>query len=131
MSCRGLAFLFFSLTLNAAPPELIELRQQTKNLLMQKHCFNCHSIEGKRSIERAMKVYNLDKENWYSSMSERQLVDFRRRIFDKPTPAELKEMGGLPNEQPLDKKQKELVSRFIDLEIENRRTNPFEQVLGK
>lgn len=78
-----------------------------------------------------MKIYNLDKENWYSSMSERQLVDFRRRIFDKPTPAELKEMGGLPNEQPLDKKQKELVSRFIDLEIENRRTNPFEQVLGK
>lgn len=64
MICRGLALLFLSLTLNAASPESIELRQQTKNLLMQKHCFNCHSIEGKHPIERAMKVYNLDKENW-------------------------------------------------------------------
>ena len=98
---------------------------------MQKHCFNCHSIEGKHPIERAMKVYNLDKENWFSSMSDRQLVDFRRRIFDKPTPAELKEMGGMANEQPLNQKQRVFVSRFVDLEIENRRTNPLEKVLGK
>ena len=64
-------------------------------------------------------------------MSNRQLLVFKRRIFDKLSPDELKEMKGDPNELSLNVKQRQLVSRFIDKELENRRDNPFERALKK
>ncbi len=98
---------------------------------MQRHCFNCHSPEGKRPLDRAMKVYNLDQNQWFNAMSDRQLIEFKRRILDKMSPEELIEMGGDPKEKPLNDKQKVIVSRFIELEVSNRKENPLEKMLGE
>lgn len=122
--------VFFASSAFGVSQELVEIRQQTKSLLSQRHCFNCHSPEGKRPLDRAMKVYNLGRENWFNSMSDRQLTEFQRRILDKMSPEELKEMGGSPKEPPLANQQKRLVRRFVELELENRRVNPLERTLG-
>ena len=127
-------FLFTIFTvanLKAATPELIELRNQTKTILTQRHCFNCHSPNGNHPLEKAMKVYNLERNQWFNTMTDRQLVEFKKRILDKMSPDELKEMGGDSNEKPLDSKLKIIVSRFVDLEISNRRENPLENILSQ
>jgi hypothetical protein len=118
-----------SIRTHGATPELVELREQTKAILNQRHCFNCHSPEGKRPLERAMKIYNLASNQWFNTMTDRQLLEFKGRILDKMSPEELKEMGGDPKEKPLDNKQIAIVSRFIQREISNRKENPLEKVL--
>ena len=113
----------------AVNAELIELRTQAKHVVESRHCYNCHSPQGKRPLTEAMKVYDLSKEGWFSAMSDRQLKDFKRRILTYLTPDELKEMGGDPHEKPLAQSQEKIVTKWVDAEIVTRHPDSLEKIL--
>lgn len=108
---------------------LIGLRDQTKGLLQSRHCYNCHSPQGRRPLAGAMKVYNLSKEDWFSTMSDRQLKEFQRRMLTHLNPDELNEMGGDPNETPLLPREARIVSDWVEAELASRHPNSLRQLL--
>jgi hypothetical protein len=123
--------LFFISFCFAASPELQRLRLQTKDILLTKHCFNCHSPEGKRPLAKAMKIYDLSKDNWYTMMTDRQLNEFKRRILEKMSPEEIGAMGGDLKETPLSKRERQVIKRFVEMELANRKAKPLERALGQ
>ena len=131
---RGLLFFVLSAFASSAYPvsaDLVELRHQTKRIVESRHCYNCHSPEAHNPLPGAMKIYNLGKEDWFSTMSDRQLKEFRRRMLTYLNPEELKEMGGNPKEKPMAKSQEKIISNWVDAELANRHPNSLQQILSQ
>ena len=120
--------LAFPFTSHGATNELVELRERTRLIVNTVHCAHCHTPGLATTKQNALKVYDLSAPYWSSSMNDRQLRDFRRRLKDKLTPAELKVMGGDPKkEKPLSKDQVKIVDSFIEKELQHRRAEPLDR----
>ncbi len=115
-----LALIIVGRSAFAASPELVEVRNTTKQLLSERHCYNCHSPEGAKPLGRAMKVFNLSHSEWFASMTNRQLTEFQRRMLEQLSPEELKEVGGNPKEPRLTPLQENAIKHFVQLEKKER-----------
>jgi hypothetical protein len=84
-----------------------ELRGQVRELLLSKSCRECHLGYLKTAQPKALKVFDLAKEDWPSTMQERQFKPLIGRLGESVTKAEL-----------------DLVDRFIQAELAARRAAP-------
>ena len=118
--------LIFSMNLCAfgAPEHLQNLREKIRQLVNTRHCVNCHTPNLPTAMPGALHVYDLSKANWFATMSDRQLNDFKRRMKDTLSPAELKETLGNSNEKPLLASQKKIVDDFVVEELAYRKSAP-------
>lgn len=131
---QGLLFFILSAFVNSAysvNADLVELRNQTKRIVESRHCYNCHSPEAHRPLASAMKIFNLGKEGWFSTLSDRQLKEFQRRMLTYLSPEELKEVGGNPNEKPLARNQEKIISKWVDAELADRHPSSLQQILSR
>jgi len=99
------------------------LRVESRQILRTRLCGNCHIPPGN---SRALKIYNLDRENWAFSMSERQLeqIPGRADLQDE----EIVEMGGDPHRHKFTKRELEILNRYVRAEIKDR--NPAATLFG-
>lgn len=121
--------MLFSLNGIASPPELIELRGAMRNLLSSRHCMLCHTPGLSTAKDKALRIYDLSSEQWYSKLSERQLHKLEEMINTDNTRAELEDMGWKKSEKPLTSSQKKTVSEFVKREIEYRHTGGIHYLL--
>jgi hypothetical protein len=59
--------------------------QQDATLILEKHCGLCHREDSLEAKKGALAVFNLNKPNWFASMSEEQLRSARGRLTSAPT----------------------------------------------
>ena len=93
----------------AAAPEFgsrEELRGQVKEILLAKSCRECHLGYLKTAKPKALKVFDLVKEDWPATMLDRQFKGLRGRLAESATAAEL-----------------DTVDHFIQAELQARATS--------
>ncbi|HYV47702.1 MAG TPA: hypothetical protein VFA20_22745 [Myxococcaceae bacterium] len=94
----------FALALAAAPfGSREELRGQVREVLLSKSCRQCHLGYLKTAQPKALKVFDLTKEDWPATMLDRQFRGLRGRLTESATAAQL-----------------DTVDRFIEAELKAR-----------
>jgi len=94
---------------------IVSLRNEARRLLRKAVCANCHIPPGNPA---ALKIYDLDKENWHESLSNRQLLQFKWRL---PVDYErFIEQKGDPKTQLLDSREIKFLKDYVDLEVNHR-----------
>ncbi|HEY8209665.1 MAG TPA: hypothetical protein VIG99_19395 [Myxococcaceae bacterium] len=66
-----------------------ELKGQVRELLLAHSCRECHLGYLKTAVPKALKVFDLAKEDWSSTMTDRQFRPLRGRLSEQATAAEL------------------------------------------
>lgn len=97
----------------AAPAELIKLREDVRTLARSKECARCHLPGEAGALQRILDVYNLKQTHWSASLSNERLLKFKERMRD-----ELK-----------DKNEFALIERFVKQELAFRKAEPEERNL--
>src|SRR5678815_930499 len=94
-----------ALLLTAAPEfgSREELRGQVRELLLAKSCRQCHLAYLETAQPKALKVFDLTKEDWPATMLDRQFRGLRGRLTESATAAQL-----------------DTVDRFIQAELQAR-----------
>jgi mono/diheme cytochrome c family protein len=54
-------------------------------LVLERHCGLCHREDSPSAKKGALAVFNLNRAEWYASLSETQLKSARSRLADAPT----------------------------------------------
>jgi hypothetical protein len=127
LSMKQIAFaVTFAVGVNSfgAPEHLLDLRERTRLLVNTRHCANCHTPDLPTAKAGALHVYDLSQPYWSAAMNDRQVKDFKRRIENTLSPAEVKVMGGSPKEKPLSHSQRKLVDDFVKEELAYRKSAP-------
>lgn len=104
--------------------DIERLRLEVRQVLRVRLCGVCHIPPGN---ENALKVFDLDKENWFAKISDRRLLQFSWRVTVKGD--EIKEQRGDPTKHTFTPAEIDLVNEYIDAEIKNRST--IQHLLGK
>lgn len=112
---------------DAVPTDLQELRESTRSLVMSRSCVNCHTPGGVGSRGRILDIYNLKNTYWSSSMDDKRLQAFENRMNDQATPQDLPKTAKNLNQQPLSKRERSLISSFVNAELEFRKSFPQER----
>lgn len=110
-----ITFLFQS-AFSATPPEVLQLRDNARRIILTKSCAQCHDPARTTARQDALRVYNLSEKNWSSTMNDRQLN--RLKTFDF--------RAGPPGKNLTKQERKTLLS-FISAEQNFRRKNPNER----
>ena len=106
------------MTLPVAKAQDIEiLRAEVRQVLRVRLCGVCHIPPGN---ENALKVFDLDKENWFAKISDKRLLQFKWRIKVKGD--EIKEQRGNPKKHTFTPAEIHLVNDYVDAELKNRNT---------
>ena len=94
-----------------------ELRQQVREMLLARPCRDCHLGYLKTAVPRALKVFDLVKEDWPATMADRQLRALRGRLAGGMSPS-----PGPGGAAAMDAGQGDLdtVDRFIQAELAAR-----------
>src|SRR5690349_20614942 len=64
---------FYSSFAHAVPDNLKNIRKQTRALLEQKNCATCHVPNLPSSNSAALRVFNLNRVAWVSTITDKQL----------------------------------------------------------
>ncbi len=107
--------VFFNSTSWAQINELEIQREDVRQVLRTRACGVCHIPLGN---EKALKIYNLDNANWYMTLSDKQLEQFKWRILVKGD--EIKEMHGNPKKHQFTEFEIQAVTKYVDTEIKSR-----------
>jgi mono/diheme cytochrome c family protein len=99
-------------------------RENTRQILRTRSCGVCHIPPGN---EKALKIFNLDNVNWYATLSDKQLNQFRWRILIKGD--EIKEMHGNPKKHQFTESEIQAVTEYVDAEIKHR--DPLKSILTR
>ena len=100
------------------------LREESRQIMRTRLCGVCHIPPGN---SKALKIFDLNKENWASTMSESQLLQIRWRI--KVKGAEVLEMHGDPKKHEFTAIEMDLLNAYVDAEIKER--NPVSDLFSK
>lgn len=112
------------MTLPIANAQDIEiLRAEARQVLRVRLCGVCHIPPGN---ENALKVFDLDKENWFATISDNRLLQFKWRIRVKGD--EIKEQRGDPKKHTFMAAEIDLINEYVDAELKNR--SPIQQLFG-
>ena len=68
-----------SAVVHAAPPELIQLREDVRALAKSKNCVNCHLPGQRGALQRILDVYNLRDTHWSAALDNIRLGRFQDR----------------------------------------------------
>lgn len=93
------------------------MREQSRQVMRTRLCGVCHIPPGN---EKALKIFDLNNENWSATMTEGQLLQIKWRI--KVKGKEVKAMRGDPKKHQFTKKEIKLLSDYVDAEISDRKT---------
>jgi hypothetical protein len=107
-----------------APHDVTVLREQSREIIKVISCGGCHTPDLSTTKRNALEVYNLAAPFWTASMTDRQLLDFLRRLKTQETIEEMRESGIDPTRGSASKEQIRIVSSFIDKEMQNRKLDP-------
>src|SRR5262245_24383109 len=66
-----------------------ELKGQVREVLLSHSCRECHLGYLKTAQPKALKVFDLTKDDWSSTVQDRQFRALRGRLSEKATAAEL------------------------------------------
>ncbi len=94
-------------------------RDEASRVLRTRLCGVCHIPPGN---EKALRVFNLDQNNWFASLSDQQLLQFKWRI--KVNGEEIKEQRGDPRKHAFTPAEIKLIAAFVDKELEWRSSIP-------
>ena len=119
-------FLIFSaFAHDSTPPELRDLREQARLVMLKTQCAGCHTPGSGSTKQRALKIYNLSLHDWSSTMNDRQ---FGRLVA--ATDLEPDGFRGARDphtdfpKKPLAKKDSDLLLKYIARESKFRNANP-------
>lgn len=119
-----LLFGYVALAFPIAQAQSIEIqRAEVRQVLRVRLCGVCHIPPGNES---ALSVFDLDKEDWFATVSDRRLSQFKWRIKVKGD--EIKEQRGDPRKHTFTQAEIDLVTAYVDAELKHR--NPIQRLLG-
>jgi len=96
-----------------------ELRQQVREMLLARPCRECHLGYLKTAKPGALRVFDLAKEDWPSTMADRQLHSMRGRLSSGMSPTAEKGSGEA-KEFDAGAGDLDTVDRFIQAELAAR-----------
>jgi len=67
-----LAWLWTEAPPSAATPTLEQLREETRQLAAT-HCGKCHASTSPKALGKALKVFDTERRDWTSALSDQQL----------------------------------------------------------
>jgi hypothetical protein len=101
-------------------PSAENLSEKVKKIVSVRSCAHCHTPGLPTTRSRALQVFDLSRDDWYSTMSHKQLSSFQYRLFVSLSPEEARELGGGTPDPSLTDEERSTILSFV-LEQNSRR----------
>jgi hypothetical protein len=118
-------FIVPSLALSSASPE--KLPSEKARRVLQHHCGSCHDPAQGSVNTKALRVYDLSRVNWASTLNNKQLKQLPQRLLNRGllTPEEREAMSapGTKSLAPPTSDEIRFVESYIEQEVKTRSLN--------